>query len=242
MSLGRSFSLTYLGHSTFKVTTSAGKVVLIDPWVAGNPACPEAQKRFEKIDLMLITHGHGDHIGDAVALARKHHPDVVAVYETCLWLQSKGVEKTHPMNKGGTQSVGQLQVTMTSADHSCGIADKDEKGRDIVVYGGEPCGYVVTLEDGFRLYHAGDTNVFGDMKIIGELYRPDVALLPIGDLYTMGPKEAAYAIRLLGVKKLVPMHFATFPALTGTPEALRELTRDVAGLEIHPLKPGETLP
>jgi len=241
MSLGRSFSLTYLGHATFKLTTSTGKVVLIDPWVEGNPACPEAQKRFDRIDLLLITHGHGDHIGDAVTLAKVHHPDVVAVYETCLWLQSKGVERTRPMNKGGTQSIGDLSVTMVSADHSCGIADKDDRGRDVVVYGGEPCGFVLTLEDGFRLYHAGDTNVFGDMKIIGELYRPDLALLPIGDLYTMAPREAAYAIRLLGVKRVVPMHFATFAALTGTPEALKERTLDVEGLEILTLRPGETL-
>jgi len=241
MAASRSFSLTYLGHSTFKLTTITGKVVLIDPWVAGNPSCPEAQKRFDKIDLMLITHGHGDHIGDAVTLAKAHRPAVVAVYETCLWLQSKGVEGTRPMNKGGTQSIGDLKVTMVSADHSCGIADKDDRGRDVIVYGGEPCGFVLTLEDGFRIYHAGDTNVFGDMKIIGDLYEPDLALLPIGDLYTMSPREAAYAIRLLGVTRVVPMHFATFPALTGTPAALRERTRDIANLEILPLEPGETL-
>lgn len=241
MSLGRRFHLTYLGHSTFRLTTAAGKVVLIDPWVANNPACPPAMKRLDRVDLMLITHGHFDHIGDAVEIAGRHAPDVAAVFETCLWLQSKGVGKTSPMNKGGSQSLAGVGITMVGADHSCGILDKDEKGRDVVVYGGEACGYVVTLEDGFRIYHAGDTNVFSDMKIIGDLYRPDLALLPIGDLFTMSPREAAYAIRLLGVTKVVPMHFATFPPLTGTPEKLREMAADVAGLEVIALKPGETL-
>ena len=241
MSLGRAFSLTYLGHAAFRLTAGSGKVVLIDPWVMNNPACPDALKSPEKVDLMLITHGHFDHIGDSVELARRHQPDIVAVYETCVWLGSRGVEKTHPMNKGGTQTAGGLAVTMVSADHSCGITDKDDRGREVIVYGGEPCGYVVTLEDGFRIYHAGDTNVFGDMTIIGELYRPDLALLPIGGLYTMSPKEAAYAIRLLGVKKVVPMHYGTFPALSGTPEGLHEVTRDIKNLEILPIKPGETL-
>ncbi|MBI3450192.1 MAG: metal-dependent hydrolase [Acidobacteria bacterium] len=241
MSPSSSFSLTWLGHSTFRLTASTGTVVLIDPWVAGNPACPPALKALDRVDLMLITHGHGDHIGDAVALAKKHRCDVVAVYETCLWLKSKGVERTRPMNKGGTQELGDVKVTMVSADHSCGIADVDDRGRDVVVYGGEPCGYVVHLPGGARVYHAGDTNVFGDMRIIGELYRPDLALIPIGDLYTMSPREAAYAIRLLGVKRVVPMHFATFDALTGTPEALRRETAGIDGLEIVALEPGGTL-
>lgn len=241
MSLGRSFSLTYLGHATFKLTTGSGKVVLIDPWVMNNPACPDPLKSFDKIDLMLITHGHFDHIADAVDLAKKHEPDVVAIFETCVWLQGKGVEKCSGMNKGGTQKIQGLDVTMVTADHSCGISDKDADGKDIIIYGGDAAGYVITLEDGFRIYHAGDTNVFGDMKIIGELYKPDLAMLPIGDHFTMSPREADYAVRLLGTKKVIPMHFATFPILTGTPARLRELTSDVAGLEILDLKPGETL-
>jgi L-ascorbate metabolism protein UlaG (beta-lactamase superfamily) len=232
----RGNKLTWLGHSTFKITTPGGKVVVIDPWVTSNPACPEAQKQFERIDVMLVTHGHFDHIGDAVPLAKKHKPQVVGIYETCAWLESKGVANTCAMNKGGTQKVGELEVTMVNAIHSCGILDDGK-----IIYGGEACGYVVRLPSGLTLYHAGDTAVFGDMKIIGELYKPDVACLPIGDLYTMSPREAALAIRLLGVRNVVPLHYGTFPPLTGTPDALRNLTQDIAGLEIHTPKPGETL-
>ncbi len=229
--------ITWLGHSTFKITTPSGKVVLVDPWVMGNPMCPEPLKKIDRLDIMLITHGHGDHLGDAVALARAHKPQIVGIYETCLWLESKGVgEQTRPMSKGGTQKVGEIEVTMVHAIHSSGIEDEGK-----VVYAGEPCGYVIRLPGGLSIYHAGDTAVFGDMKIIGELYAPDLACLPIGDLFTMGPREAALAIRLLGVRQVVPMHYGTFPVLTGTPAALRELTQDIAGLEIHDLKPGDTI-
>ncbi|MFQ5925833.1 MAG: metal-dependent hydrolase [Terriglobia bacterium] len=232
----RGVKFTWLGHGTFKITTPGGKTVLIDPWVQSNPACPDTLKKFAKIDTMLITHGHFDHIADALALARQHRPQVVAIFETALWLQSKGVENVTDMNKGGTAKAGDLEVTMVAADHSCGIQDEG-----LVIYAGEACGYVIRFANGFTLYHAGDTNVFGDMKIIGELYQPELACLPIGDHYTMSPREAAYALRLLGVKGVIPMHYATFPILTGTPERLRELTRDISGLEIIALKPGETL-
>ncbi len=232
----RGNKITWLGHSTFKITTPSGKVIVVDPWVTGNPACPEPLKNFERVDVMLITHGHGDHFGDVVPLARAHKPQIAAIYETCLWLQSKDVANTLPMSKGGTQKVGEIEVTMVQAIHSNSIEDGGK-----IVYAGEPCGYIIRLPGGLTLYHAGDTAVFGDMKIIGELYSPELACLPIGDLYTMSPREAALAIRLLNVRHVVPMHYGTFPALTGTPEALRELTQDIAGLAIHALKPGESL-
>ena len=227
--------LTWLGHATFKIATTSGKVILVDPWLS-NPLCPEAEKKQSRVDTLLITHGHGDHIGDAVELGKKFKPQIVGIYETCAWLESKGVKNTIGMNKGGTAKVGEIEVTMVHAVHSCGIQDGDK-----VIYGGEACGYVVRLPGGLTIYHAGDTAVFGDMKLIAELYEPELAMLPIGDFYTMSPREAAMAVRLLGVKHVIPMHFRTFPALTGTPEELKRLTQDIAGLEIHALKPGETL-
>lgn len=228
--------LTWLGHATFRITTPGGKTIVVDPWVHSNPACPDSLKKFDRLDVILITHGHFDHIADVVELGLKFKPQIVAIYETGSWLESKGVTNVSGMNKGGTQRVGEIEVTMVHALHSCGIKDGDR-----IIYGGEAAGYIIRLPGGLTVYHAGDTAVFGDMKIIGELYKPDVAMLPIGDYYTMGPREAALAIRLLNVRHVIPMHFATFPVLTGRPETLRELTQDVAGLDIHTLKPGETL-
>jgi L-ascorbate metabolism protein UlaG (beta-lactamase superfamily) len=228
--------LTWLGHATFRITTGSGQVILIDPWLTSNPACPDSLKQVDRVDILLITHGHFDHIADAVDLANKHKPKVIAMPETCGWLESKGVENTSGMNIGGTQKMGDLEFTMVDATHSGGIQDGDK-----MVYGGDPAGFVIRLPGGPAIYHAGDTGVFGDMKLIGELYSPDVALLPIGDYYTMGPREAALAIRLLGVRHVIPMHFGTFPVLTGRPEQLRELTKDIPGLEIHAMKPGETI-
>lgn len=236
MLLTRGNKITWLGHSTFAITLPSGKVVLLDPWLTGNPACPQAQKTPERVDAMLISHGHGDHLGDAVTLAKKFKPQIACNYEIYQWLASKGVENISPMNKGGTQRLGEIEVTMVDAKHSSGIEDDGK-----VVYAGEPAGFVVRLPGGLTMYHAGDTAVFGDMKLIGELYEPELACLPIGDLFTMGPREAAKAIRLLNVRHVIPMHYGTFPVLTGTPAALRNITQDILGLEIHALKPGETL-
>lgn len=232
----RGNKLTWLGHAAFRIETPDGKILVIDPWILTNPMCPEKDKKFDRIDTMLVTHGHFDHIADAVELGKKFTPQVVGIFELCAWLESKGVSKTSAMNKGGTQTVGNIEVTMVNAVHSCGIQDGDH-----IVYGGEACGYVVRLPGGLTIYHAGDTAVFGDMKIIADLYAPDLAMLPIGDHFTMGPREAALAIRLLNVRHVIPMHFGTFPPLVGRPEQLRHLTEDIKGLEIHALKPGETL-
>jgi L-ascorbate metabolism protein UlaG (beta-lactamase superfamily) len=235
--LNRGFTLTWLGHSTFKLVTRGAKTVLMDPWVEGNPACPKDQKTFDKIDIMTISHGHGDHAGDAVTLGKKFKPTVVCNYEISLYLTRKGVPTVAPMNKGGTQEVGGIKFTMVHAVHSSGIEDGGQ-----VVYGGEPCGFVLTLEDGTHIYHAGDTGLTPDMALIAELYAPEIALLPIGDLYTMGPREAAVAARMLKPKYIVPMHHGTFPALTGTPDALRdELKNFGVSAEVIALRPGETL-
>ncbi len=228
--------ITWLGHATFTVTTPSGSVVLIDPWTVGNPASPAALKNLPRVDVMLITHGHSDHIGDAIAIATQHKPKVVAIVELAAWLMSKSVENVVMINKGGTVKAGEVEATMVDAHHSSSVEDG---GR--LIYAGEPAGFVVRLPGGFTLYHAGDTCVFGDMKLIAELYKPEVALLPIGDHFTMGPREAAHAVRLLGVKHVIPMHYATFPMLTGTPEALRAETKGITGLEIHALKPGESI-
>jgi len=227
--------ITWLGHGTFQFRLESGEVWVADPWVEGNPAYPSGHS-FSRLDGLLVTHGHFDHIHDAVALALKFSPQVVAIYETCLWLGSKGVQNLNGMNKGGSQRIGPVTVTMTHAVHSCGI---DDGGT--IVYGGEASGYVLTLPDGRRLYFAGDTNVFSDMALIQQLYQPELAILPIGDLYTMSPREAALACRLLKPKKVIPMHFGTFPPLTGRPEQLAELIRDLAGCEVWALEPGRAV-
>ena len=233
MSTKHGVHITWLGHAAFKIRTPGGKVILIDPWL-GNPKCPADQRRVDQVDLLLVTHGHADHLGDAIEIASEHAPVVVGMFELCTWLVGKGVETCSPMNKGGTQTISDIKVTMVSADHSSGIIDD---GR--LVPGGEAAGYVIELETGFKLYHAGDTNVFGDMRLIGEMYAPRIAFLPIGDHYTMGPEAAGLAAQMLGVRQVVPMHYGTFPVLTGTPERLKKVV-DPLGIDVLVLKPGET--
>jgi L-ascorbate metabolism protein UlaG (beta-lactamase superfamily) len=221
--------ITWLGHGSFQFRLETGEVFVMDPWIGGNPSYPRGHE-FSRVDAIVITHGHFDHIHDAVPLAKQFSPQVVAIYETCEWLGSKGVANTCPMNKGGSQMVAGVTVTMTHAVHSCGIKDGDQ-----IVYGGEASGYVLRLPDGRALYFAGDTNVFSDMALIEQLYHPELAFLPIGDLFTMSPREAALACSLLKAKKVVPMHFGTFPPLTGRPEQLAALT----ATEVWTLDPGK---
>jgi L-ascorbate metabolism protein UlaG (beta-lactamase superfamily) len=223
--------ITWLGHGTFRFQLPSGQVILMDPWTDGNPAYPKGYE-ISRIDTICITHGHFDHIHDAVPLAQRFSPEVVAIYETCHWLESKGVQKTRPMNKGGSQKVGAVNVTMTHAIHSCGILDEGK-----IIYGGEAAGYVMRFEDDRSLYFSGDTNVFGDMHLIEQLYHPDLVFLPIGDLYTMSPWEAAVACKLLKARRVIPMHFGTFPPLTGRPDELRRLTTDLE-TEVWELTPG----
>lgn len=240
MALDNGAKLTWFGHSTFLLETPRGLRVMLDPWMTGNPATPDGMSDPGAIDVMLVSHGHADHTGDVVRLAAEKQPRaVVAIAELAGYLGSLGVENALGMNKGGTAEVEGMRVTMTNATHSSSMTDADGN----IVYTGDPAGFVITLEDGYRIYYAGDTAVFSGMSLIGELYTPDLAMLPIGDFYTMGALEAAKAVELLGVKRVLGMHYGTFPALVGTPGALRDelAARGVTGVEVEELAPGDTL-
>ncbi|HEX2057953.1 MAG TPA: metal-dependent hydrolase [Actinomycetota bacterium] len=234
--LPENVKITWLGHSTF-LLEAQGKRVLFEAWTKSNPACPDELRDPGSLDVILISHAHNDHTQDVVDLANRTGATVVAMVEFADWLQTKGVENVVGMNKGGTTEVAGFKVHMTDAKHSSSFTTDD--GR--VLYMGEPAGYVLELEDGFKLYFAGDTAVFGDMALIRKLLEPDVAFLPIGDFYTMGPRSAAEAVRLLGVKTVIPMHYGTFPVLVGTPDELRKEADDVEGLDVVDLKPGGSI-
>ncbi len=226
--------ITWLGHATFELKFDSGEVLVLDPWIEGNPAYPKDHK-ISKVDAIAISHAHFDHTNDVLPLAKKFKPQIVAIFETASWLEKKGAKNTNGMNKGGTVDLGFVKLTMTHALHSCSIKDGDE-----LIYGGEAAGYVLTFKDGRSAYFAGDTALFSDMKLIAELHKPELAFLPIGDHFTMGPHEAAHAARFVGAKKVIPMHYGTFPALTGRPEDLsRRLEKD--GIEVWTLKQGETV-
>ena len=231
MAINDQVKFTWVGHGTWKVRTARGKDVLIDPWVMSNPMAPDHLKTVERLDIMVITHGHGDHVSDAVEIARATHPKVLAPFEVGSWLTSQGVDgdSVIAFGKGGTVEVDGINFTMVHAEHFSSTPDG--------AYGGEPVGYVIEFENGFKVYFSGDTDVFGDMALIRELEQPEVAFLSIGDFYTMGPRRAAKAVKLLGVKTVVPMHFATFPVLHGTPAQLEELVGP--GVTVIDVKPGD---
>jgi L-ascorbate metabolism protein UlaG (beta-lactamase superfamily) len=234
----RGTRITWLGHAMFAVETPGGRRVVFDPFIEGNPRFPaDGRRHLERVDAILVSHAHNDHMGDAASLSRATGAPVVCVHEISVFLAAQGVTAVG-MNKGGTVEAGGVRATMVGADHSSGYVESG--GR--MVFGGEAAGFVLHVGDGEgeALYHAGDTGVFGDMALIGELYRPSVALLPIGGHYTMGPVEAAKAARLLGVSAVVPMHYGTFPPLTGRPEGLRAALAD-SGVEVVALEPGESV-
>jgi L-ascorbate metabolism protein UlaG (beta-lactamase superfamily) len=225
-------TLTWLGHASFRIDTSGGKRVYIDPWL-DNPKCPDSEKDPDRCDVIAITHGHGDHVGSAVDLTKKHGPlPVVAIVELKAWLEKQGaqLDELPGPNKGGTVEAEGLKFTLTNAFHSSGTDDGS--------YGGEAAGIVVELEDGKKVYFAGDTCVFGDMQLIGRIYSPDVAVLPIGGHFTMDPREAAVACELLGAQRVVPCHWGTFPLLKGTPDELKQLA---SGVTVEDIEPGGSL-
>ena len=226
-------TLTWLGHASFRVDTPGGKRVYVDPFLNGNPKCPDSEREPERVDVIAVTHGHGDHVGDTVALAQKHKATVVALVELAHWLGANGVDEgsLQAPNKGGTVDVDGVRFTLVNAFHSGAAPDGS--------YAGEPSGIVLRAENGTSIYFAGDTCVFGDMQLIGRIYEPDVAVIPIGDHYTMGPREAAVALELLGTKRCVPCHWGTFPVLTGTPQKLKELAP--AGVQIEMIEPGDSV-
>ena len=240
--MAREATFTWYGHACVEVQTPGGKVIQIDPWY-GNPKSPKAADAVQACDIMLVTHGHSDHVGDSIEIAHRTQPEAwPAIHELSLWLGSQlpDHDRIIGMNKGGTVRVGEISVTMTRAEHSAG-GWSDEAHAPLHL--GEPVGFVVELEDGFRFYHAGDTDVFGDMELIRKVHQPEIAFLPIGGHYTMDPHSAALAVELLGVRHVVPIHYGTFPILAGTPDELRhELDhRGLSRVRVHALKPGETL-
>ena len=235
--IGRDTAITWYGHGAWGFTSPGGVRVLLDPFLTPNPKTPDAMKEPEA-DVVVVTHAHQDHIADVPAVAARTNAPVLAPVEIATWLSTQGVENTVGFNQGGTVEQRGIRFTMTHAEHTSSIPADDGSAAG----GGEAKGYVITFENGFRVYASGDTGVFGDMALIGELYRPDLAILPIGGFYTMDPFEAAHAVRLLGVRRVLPGHWGTFPVLTGTPDALRqELATLGVDAEVLDIAPGETI-
>ena len=226
-------SITWFGHATFVVGTPGGRRIVFDPWLTGNPKAPAGAK-IDKADVICVTHGPSDHTGDVVSVARATGAPVVAVFELANYFQGKGLKDVVGMGVGGTVDVKGLKISMTPAVHTSSI---EEDGK--VLYVGLATGFVVRLEDNRSIYFAGDTGVFGDMRLIRDMYAPEIAFLPIGDHYTMDPRAAALACEMLGVRQVVPMHYGTFPALTGSPDELKKLV-ELRGVDVLVLKPGET--
>jgi L-ascorbate metabolism protein UlaG (beta-lactamase superfamily) len=240
--IGRDTTIAWLGHGTFHITTPGGKKLLIDAWVDTNPVCPDEWKariKHEGLDAILVTHGHFDHLADLLSLATLTDAKIVCMFDLVSWLAAQGVDESRLVgfNKGGTVEVAGVRATMTTAEHSSTYND-----NGTIVAMGEAVGYVLRMENGFTIYHTGDTAVTYDMLIVGDLYQPDLTILPIGDWFTMDPRQAAYALKLIRSKQAIPGHYGTFPILSGTPEKLREHLEEFnVQCEVIDLKPGQSV-
>jgi L-ascorbate metabolism protein UlaG (beta-lactamase superfamily) len=242
VALDRDTTFTWNGHSAFEIRSPGGKAIVLDPFLV-NPNSPKTAAQVEACDVMLVTHGHFDHMGEAVSIAARFRPVWPCIHEMSLWLARQlpgGADAAIGMNKGGTVETAGIKFTMVHADHSAGDWNA---GGETTLYLGDPVGFVVEFENGFRAYLAGDTDVYGDMGYIRELYAPELALLPIGGHYTMGPRGAAIAAELLGVQHIIPIHYGTFPILAGTPDQLRSelAARGLSNVQVHSPAPGETV-
>jgi len=234
--IGKGVKITYLGHAAFRLVSPQGVVILIDPFLKNNPKTPADQKEVDKADLILVTHGHGDHLGDTLAIAQKTNASVVAMNELGIYLTKKGLKGVVRMNKGGSYMAKGIRITIVNAQHSSSVTEGDQ-----LIYTGEPAGFIIRFENGFTVYHAGDTAVMADMKIFGDIYKPNLAFLPIGSHFTMDPNEAAYACKLLRPHYVIPMHYGTWPVLTGTPEEFARLLKEQPEVKLIVMKPGQTI-
>lgn len=204
------------GHAVVSINFENGQRLLIDPYISENPLTDLVADQVET-DWLLVTHGHSDHVGDMVAIAQRTQAPIISLVEVCSYAQNHGVKHTHGMNIGGTHDFAFGQVKFVFAQHSSGL---EENGQ--MIYMGNPAGVIIQAE-GKTIYHAGDTSYFGDMALLGEWFAIDVAFLPIGDNFTMGPQEAAFAAKKLKAKKVVPIHYNTFPVIKQDPEKFIQL-------------------
>ena len=241
-------SVQWLGQSAFKITSPTGKTIITDPWLKANPLTPKEFKTLEnlgKVDVLLVTHGHLDHFADAPAIAKLNNIPMYAPGDMNASVVALGIlpaELAPRFNKTGmVEPVVGIKVTAVHAEHSSVINWKNPAtNKDEIHVGGEPVGYIIELENGFKIYHMGDTGLFGDMKMIASYYKPDLLLIPIGGNFTMGPKDAAYAAReLLNIPKVIPMHYGANPLAKGTSQEFVSLMKD-SKLSVFVLKPGES--
>ena len=237
----RPIRITWLGHSAFRFDSPEGKIIYVDPWL-DNPMAPPGAASVMSADLIFLTHGHADHLGNTVELARRTGASVYAIHEVALYLQGRGVSTAVGMNISGTVTADGITATMTAATHSGGIeVGEGTPGAPGVLGGAASAGFVIRFENGYTVYHAGDTGLFGDMRLIADLYRPSLVILPIGGLYTMGPREAARACILMKPRLILGMHYGTFPALTGKPAELKRHLPPALRSRVRTLEPGQSL-